>query len=308
MIRTVFKFALIASLMTSDARATVLDLSHQAMKDVVKIARAINVVHPRLSEAKYLEYAVGIYRASVKYGIEPSVLIAITQQETAFRENLPEGAAGERGICQIIKSWLQNAKFKNEFKTAKLKDFNETGKSFMFAAWILKDLKARVTSGSLPYWSFYNANKFHNRFKYFLNVNKFVMKLKKKEHLFDDRAIAALELPETKAEPVETSKQSLIARAMNIISQATPRQATVDVSPATASIAPNLPNWNTQKVSAEEKPAPSHWIPDALKQIQLKNKAREASAPEHKGMLANLMRAAAELNILGTDPKKAIQD
>lgn len=68
------------------------------MQDVVKIARAISVVQPTLDDGKYLEYALGIYRASKKYNVEPSVLISITKQETSFREDLPEGAAGDRDL------------------------------------------------------------------------------------------------------------------------------------------------------------------------------------------------------------------
>lgn len=250
------------------------------MRDVLKIARAIRVVRPRLKEPKYFEYALGIYRASLKYNIEPSVLIAITQQETAFRQNLPEGRAGERGICQVLKSWLHNPKFKAEFKNAKLSDFADPSKSFMFAAWILADLKARITKGSLPYWSFYNANKFHNRFKYFLLVNKYVALLKKNEHLFDDRAIAAKE----------------VSRALAKVSKPAPAPKPVVAPPPlimTASLAPleaeDLPKpIPTRKVDPPAKPLPNYWIPDALRQLQLKQKAKQASA--------ELIRAAHELS------------
>ena len=155
------------------------DITQQTMSEVVKIARAISVVQPRLDEAKYIEYALGIYRASRRYEIDSDVLIAIAQQETGFRENLPEGAAGEIGICQIRKQWLKSKLFRDEFDRPTLKDLKHPAKNFMMAALILRDLKQSVTSKTLPYWSYYNARKFENRFKYFLLVNRNIAALRR---------------------------------------------------------------------------------------------------------------------------------
>ena len=165
--------------------ATLSDVTTQTMQDVVKIARAISVVQPPLDDGKYLEYAYGIYRASKKYNVEPSVLISITKQETSFREDLPEGAAGEIGICQIRKMWLKQAKFKREFGAKTIRDLKKPSRSFLFAAWILKELKSQTTvsKGSLPYWSYYNAVRFSPRLKYFLAVNKNIAMLKKNDFL-----------------------------------------------------------------------------------------------------------------------------
>lgn len=304
--RTILKFVLLASLLPLKIQASVLDLSQQAMKDVVKIARAINVVQPRLDDGKYLEYALGIYRASMKYNIEPSVLIAITQQETGFREGLPEGAAGEQGICQILKSWLNNPKFKAEFKTATLKDFKKTSKSFMFAAWILLDLKKRITSGSLPYWSFYNANKFHNRFKYFLYVNKYVAMLKKNEHLFNDTAIAAADSKplERMTEPTLITSIAPPAPAPEPLPAAKVEKlvvAAVAAPPEPQPVAPTEPQILTgAPLVSTASAAPSgltQWIPDALKKVQLKNQGKQAS--NNRKVSPALLRAAAQLEVDG---------
>lgn len=151
-----------------------------AVDEVLRIAKAIAVVQPYLDNSKYIEYALGIRRASLKYGVEPQVLIAITQQESGFREKLPEGAAGEIGISQILKSWLDNARFKMEFGVVTTADLKKPAKSFLYSAWILRNLKAEVTSRTLPYWSFYNSQKFESRLKYFLRVNKHIAVLRKR--------------------------------------------------------------------------------------------------------------------------------
>jgi len=150
-----------------------------AVGEVLKIARAISVVQPYLDNSKYIEYALGIRRASQKYGVEPSVLIAIAQQESGFRENLREGRAGEIGICQIIKAWLENPRFRREFGKVSKADLKKPAKSFLFAAWILSNLKGEVVSRTLPYWSYYNSKRFENRLKYFLRVNRVIAALRK---------------------------------------------------------------------------------------------------------------------------------
>lgn len=147
--------------------------SVKQMQEVISIAKFINLLNPNLEESKYLEYAGFIYEAADKYSIDPMVLIAIAQQETGFRENLPEGKAGEIGILQIRKMWLNNSHFVREFKKQNIVDLKNPAKSFLFAAWILKGLQGSSTSkDSLPYWSYYNSVHFESRFKYFLAVNR----------------------------------------------------------------------------------------------------------------------------------------
>jgi len=243
-------------LFLTPARAGVLDLKHGEMKDVVKIARAISVVRPNLEDGKYLEYGLGIYRASRRYNVEPSVLIAITQQETAFREGLPEGRAGELGICQVLKSWLKNPRFKAEFRNAREKDFSSPAKSFMFSAWILSDLKTRITSGSLPYWSFYNANKFHNRFKYFMAVNRYDAALKKNENRFNDAAVAAIPDSEAEIEEIEPVANPAPLVLKNKPAEA-PEKLKAELKPKEAVLVPRF------KVSTQ-------WIPDTLQRIRAK--------------------------------------
>ncbi len=155
-------------------------LTHETLGEVVKIAHAIKAVQPYLGETKLMEYGLGIYRAATRFDIDAAVLIAIHQQETAFRENLPEGRAGEHGISQIRKMWLKQSAFKKHFKNPKIADLHNPAKSFMMAAWILKDLKDRLSKGkTLPYWSYYNAVRFENRFKYFVAVNRNLAALRK---------------------------------------------------------------------------------------------------------------------------------
>lgn len=149
-------------------------LSAQQMEHVIHIANAINLLNPKLEESKYLEYAMGIHKAALKYGVDPAVLIAITQQETSFREGLPEGAAGEIGICQIRKLWLGRTSFKKEFNKQTINDLKKPQKSFLFAAWILRELQKSTEKGTLPYWSYYNSVRFENRLKYFLGVNRYL--------------------------------------------------------------------------------------------------------------------------------------
>jgi len=256
----------IGFLFLSPVQAGVLNLKHGEMKDVVKIARAISVVRPNLEDAKYLEYGLGIYRASRRYNVEPSVLIAITQQETGFREGLPEGKAGELGICQILKNWLKNPRFRAEFRNAREKDFASPAKSFMFSAWILSDLKNRITTGSLPYWSFYNANKFHNRFKYFMAVNRYVAALKRNENRFNDAAVAAI--PDSEAE-IEESEPVANPAPLVIETKpvAAPEKLKAELKPKEAVLVPRF------KVSTQ-------WIPDTLQRIRAKVADRKKSGEQ----------------------------
>lgn len=149
------------------------------MQEVLKIAHGISVVQPTLSDAEYVSYAIGIHRAATRYGVHPAVLISITQQESGFRPNLPEGAAGEIGICQIIKSWLKNPRLIAHFGKLTVADLKKPATSFKVAAWILADLKDTSLSGPLPFWSYYNSREFKNRFKYFLKVTRNLSALRK---------------------------------------------------------------------------------------------------------------------------------
>ena len=152
--------------------------TEEAMQGALKIARAIRVVQPSLSDAQYITYAVAIQRAAKRYGIHASVLISIAQQESGFRTNLPEGPAGEIGICQVIKRWLRNPNFVREFGHLTVADLNKPATSFKVAAWILADLRDSALSGPLPYWTYYNSREFKNRFKYYLKVSRNVAALK----------------------------------------------------------------------------------------------------------------------------------
>jgi len=149
-----------------------LDLSPDEMGEIIKISKTIGLAKPNLSDSKKLEYAVGIYKASTQFKISSNLLIAIAAQETSFREDLPEGRAGEFGIVQIRKNWMNNSKFRKHFRKAKTKDLLNPEKAFLYAAWILRDLRDNSPKSSIPFWSFYNARGFQPRFRYFLSVNQ----------------------------------------------------------------------------------------------------------------------------------------
>ncbi len=186
---------------------------------VHRIAKAIHYVQPKLDESKVIEYAVGIFRAATRFQVEPSVIISIAQQETSFREDLPEGAAGELGICQVLKRWIHHPGFRQVFPNAKEKDFMRPEKSFHFAAWILSQLKLEGSEDKLPYWSFYNARKYHNRYRYFLAVGRYLKVLRSHEKDFTapatERAIASIPTsgskkwqPQPKKKPVVVAMRS----------------------------------------------------------------------------------------------------
>lgn len=151
-----------------------LDLNGDRYAAVRQIAKKIRLVQPFLPEKKYAQYAAGIYRASMRYGIEPEVLISIVKQESSFRENLPEGKAGETGIAQIRKNWLNNPRFRKEFKHATIAHLHTPAWSFLFAAWILRDLKDSVSQSQTPYWTFYNSRVLKARMKYSSRVGRFL--------------------------------------------------------------------------------------------------------------------------------------
>ena len=149
--------------------------------DLVSVKAAVRSVQPFLSTEKVDIYSMAIQQASLRYGIDPMVLIAITDQESDFKEGLPEGKAGEIGLHQIRKSWLKNAAFRAEFKKASVKDLNNPSKSFLYAAWILKDLKKTSKASSLPYWTKYNSPTLEFRQKYFALVNRKILKIRNQE-------------------------------------------------------------------------------------------------------------------------------
>lgn len=270
------------------AARKVLNFSSEDMLAILTIGRAIHALAPSLDETKYMEYSVGIFKASRKYRIDPTVMVAIAMQETGFREDLPEGKAGERGICQIRKMWLKNPKFIKEFRTQTIDDLDKPSKNFMFSAWILRDLKNSVSKGSLPFWSYYNSVRFENRFKYFLAVNRNIATLLRHEIAQNEIAVA-----DAAAQEAARSRLSLMP----------PRNV---AAPAQASIVPMLAPTPSRVINAQkpavvaERPAPvkqapavvqkprveqvkradfsgdvqdlvtegGHWIPDAMQRLQ----------------------------------------
>jgi hypothetical protein len=249
--KTVFYIVTALHFGASFAHAVLSDVTHQTMAEVIKIARAIAIVQPFLDDTKLMEYGLGIYRAAKKYDIDPTILIAIAQAETSFRENMAEGAAGEIGICQIRKMWLKHRKFKAEFKSPTLKDLKKPAKNFMMAAWILKDLKDRGgNSRTIPFWSYYNSVRFENRFKYFLMVNKHISKLL-------SAAKAQAKLIEAAKAPAEPAQQVIDDEEETPVAAAAPAQTAPQRAPSTAS-APMNGRWISDAMQRlQDRPAPA---------------------------------------------------
>lgn len=197
-----------------------------------RIAKQIQHIHPNISYDRALTYGKGILAASRKYGVDSTLLVSIAHQESGFRENLKEGAAGELGICQIRKIWVHNEKLQKDFGYMKEKDLLNPAKSFMVAAWILRDLKNSKEDGVIPYWAYYNSVKFHNRLKYYTLVNRYLSAIKTQKPVKPLRKVAALWYPEKKKEN--------------------------KVSPA----------WEAKHVLASADTSQNYWIPAALKKLQ----------------------------------------
>jgi len=313
-----------ALIICATSPAKLVNLSHDQMLEVIKIARAINLVNPYLEDSKYVEYAMGIHQASLKYSIEPTILIAIAQQETNFRDNLPEGKAGEIGICQIRKMWLKNPKFISEFKHQTIKDLSRSSKNFLFAAWILKDLRINNTKGSLPFWSYYNAVRFENRFKYFLAVNKNIATLKRHDAFGENRIVASDENSDdsttarrwsrAKSERRnDTKKSDTVGFVMPMINEG---NRPVAPAPAAAKVVYVAPKAPPARVAENGR-----WLPDAFKQVQKEQIAREAIAQgvsnrressiaknSRKSLPPSILRAAVELNVTDLIDKDIVQD
>jgi hypothetical protein len=188
------------------------------LDSVVEIARGIEAVQPRIKRAQAIRYGIGIYHASQKYRIHPAILISITKQESTFRENLPEGPAGEIGICQIIKAWLPNKGFQKEFGKVSVHWLKKPANSFKVAAWLLSRLRAdfdRTGTSSLPYWSYYNSKNFENRLKYFLRVNKHLSALRTQApNVYSDTVIEEI-LPSKSAAAIKRQIASPIIKKVS---------------------------------------------------------------------------------------------
>ncbi|MCB0405126.1 MAG: transglycosylase SLT domain-containing protein [Bdellovibrionales bacterium] len=172
--------ALVTGSVVPSAYGNLLGLSKRELHDVMTLGRAISDLQPRLGDEKSVQYALGIYKAAKHYRIDPRLLIAIAHQETSFRENLPEGAAGEIGLCQIRKNWLGNKEFVREFGKRSVRDLHNPEKNFLFAAWILRDLKeANSEKETVPWWTYYNARQLKNRVRYYMHVNRKLERISK---------------------------------------------------------------------------------------------------------------------------------
>ena len=174
------------------------------------IERAIIWVKPSLETKKVTSYARAILKASTRYKIDPLTLIAIAHQESSFRENLPMGRAGELGMLQIRRSWVQNPKFRKAFKNVKEHDLKNPVKAFTYAAWILNDLKRSKLSQKLPYWTLYNARKFENRLKYYLRVKRHLTAMETKKERYKAVEVVEQWQPEMSRRIFRTQPRDLL--------------------------------------------------------------------------------------------------
>ena len=149
-----------------------------------QIERAIVWVKPTLGSNRVSSYAKAIFKASKQFRIDPVTLIAIAHQESSFREDLPIGKAGELGMLQIRRNWIKNPKFLRVFKNVREQDLKNPEKAFSYAAWILRDLKKSNRSGKLPFWTYYNAQKFENRLRYYLRVKRHLTAIEVRKERF----------------------------------------------------------------------------------------------------------------------------
>ncbi len=163
------------------------NLSKPTMSEVAQTASEIRILNSNIGQAKLLHYAHAITIASHRFNIDPQLLIAITQQESNFRENLPIGRAGEIGICQILHSWVKNPSFIDAFGRVSIRDLKKPSKAFAYAAWILQDVRKSIRDELLPFWSFYNSTNYRNRMNYVIAVNRNLAMIKHSKPLFNFR-------------------------------------------------------------------------------------------------------------------------
>lgn len=148
---------------------------YAAPSQIVRVAEEIHRLAPHLGANRVRTHAASILRASLRYHVEPQIMVAITFQESSFRENLPEGAAGELGICQIRKAWLAESSFRSEFPKATEASLKRSETSFTYEAWILSKYKRK--GDRMPYWSRYNSSNPEARSVYISLVNRHLRKL-----------------------------------------------------------------------------------------------------------------------------------
>lgn len=283
-------FAGFATLTAQAGKKKALNFSSEEMKAILKIAKSIHVLNPRLDDSKYMEYATGIHKASQKYGIDTNILVAIAQRETEYREDLPEGAAGEHGICQIRKMWLKNKFFIKEFGNKQIEDLDKPAKNFMFAAWILKDLKKSVSKGSLPYWSFYNAVKFEPRFRYFLGVNRNIATLLR-ANVGGEEAVQPAKTTLVAERRVELMPPRRPAAKAEVAVIQPPKLVEVAAPAKRENVGVDRASFSSDVQDLVEEG--NHWIPDALQRLQKekeqkkKNQQRQAFMPYQREVAQN---------------------
>lgn len=138
----------------------------------------IRRLNPYMHPEKVASFAAYIRDASDRYEIDPSVLVAISFQESSFRENLPEGPAGELGVCQIQKYWVYDPRFVREFGRVTFRKLSSTRFNYLVAAWILDQARNQYGDDAVtPFWTYYNSAILKYRLAYFKRVVRHLSKL-----------------------------------------------------------------------------------------------------------------------------------
>lgn len=136
-------------------------------------------LNPSMHSSKVELFAGYIKAASERYDVDPTILVAISFQESSFRENLPEGAAGELGVCQVQKYWVYDPRFIREFGWIQEQHLASSEFNYLAAAWILDQVRTQYgdNDATTPYWSYYNSVTPRYRVAYFKRVMRHLSKL-----------------------------------------------------------------------------------------------------------------------------------
>lgn len=274
-------------------------MNDEQIKEISHLSEEIRLLQPKLSKIKSYEYAIGILEACLRYKVDPQLLVAITHQESSFRENLPLGGAGEWGMTQIRKAWLKNRIFRTEFPYATEASLKRPETSFLYSAWLLNHLKKTEDSDRLPYWTYYNARSYSPRYRYFQHVYKKLRKVRiaranaiKDTPVGNARRLASRRSAPTKLSTVAKAKRVAIRNGKRYQSPAIKKRLTRTVASATRSVPKNA---KIKKVAqaAYKRGYERKMAQASLKLVQEKDERFERKTKQRQA-LASLRKVAAQ--------------
>ncbi|MDO9182702.1 MAG: transglycosylase SLT domain-containing protein [Bacteriovorax sp.] len=126
--------------------------------DEVVITKMISVLKPKFSHAKSSNVAKKIYRAFIKYKIEPQIIVAILDTESSFNHDLVS-SSGDLSMAQVnVPIW--NKEFTrmnlNLIEESKLK--SDQSYSLEVMAQILQILKTRYSKKDRRWYARYHSH------------------------------------------------------------------------------------------------------------------------------------------------------